>query len=97
MLLSCHCDVTTPKAKWDGSKASAQGTFYSEMKMCEHFTSYCCDLLHQNILILSTVLKECQRRGGEIAGRSGLGGRVWAPYEIASHKVTIKQLDFKER
>lgn len=33
MLLSCHCDVTTPKAKWDGPKAPAQGIFYSETKM----------------------------------------------------------------
>lgn len=76
MLLSCHWDVTTPKAKWDGPKAHAQGIFYSEMKTCEHFTSYCCDLLCQNILILSTLLKEGQRSTGEIAGGHGLGGRV---------------------
>lgn len=74
MLLSRHCDVTTPKAKWDGSKAHAQGIFYSEMKIHEHFTS--CDLSCQNILFLSTELKECQRSSGEIASGHGLAGRV---------------------
>lgn len=31
---------------------------------------------NQNILILSTVLKECQRSSGEIPGGHGLQGRV---------------------
>lgn len=58
------------------------------MKMHEPFTSCCCDLLRQIILILSTVFKECQRSSGEIAGGHGLAGRVCASYEITSHKVT---------
>lgn len=58
MLLSWDCDVTIKKAKQDGPKAYPQSIFYSEMEMHGLCTSYCCDLLCQNILFLSTVLKE---------------------------------------
>lgn len=34
MLLSCHCDVTTPKAKWDGPKAKCMSPSQAVAVIC---------------------------------------------------------------